>query len=107
MNDLPKNITTNRVLRMIENIEAINPECEFKVPGDMFCHSSKICKSDEAKHEIKDFADLYSIRPDSGELTWEVWYRKFDKNGFIVACYFTAHNKEIDSFNPSNVGKLD
>jgi len=107
MSQLPKNITANRALRMIDNIASINPECEFRVPADMFCHAAKVCKADEAKHEIKDFMDLYSIRPDSGETTWDVWYRKYDKNGFIIQCYFTAHNKEIDAFNPSNVGPLD
>jgi len=107
MTTLPKNITNNRVLRMIDNIALINPDCVFRVPGDMFCHSSKICKADEAAHEIKNFIDLYSIRPYAFETTWEVWYRKYDKNGFIVECCFTAHNKEIDAFNPSNVGPLD
>ena len=57
-----KNLTTERILRMVENIEYLNPDCEFKVPVDMFCHASKVCTSAEAKHSIKDFIDDYNSR---------------------------------------------
>ena len=102
-----KNLTTERILRMVENIEYLNPDCEFKVPVDMFCHASKVCTSAEAKHSIKDFIDNFNSRDTTHQTTWEVWHRKFDKNGNIVGCFITAHNKTIDNFNPSLFGSLD
>ncbi len=108
MTELPKDLTTNRVIRMIDNIQLLSPECTFKVPSDMFCHSTKLVSAEEAKHEIKDLHDLWSLRPDAGETTWSVWYRKYNVNtGFIEHVSFTAHNSFINSFNPGNVGLLD
>jgi hypothetical protein len=106
MSELPKKLTTTRVLRMIDNIHFINPDCEISVPADMMCHASIICSADRAKHEIRDLTDLYSIRPEAGETTWDVWYRKYDK-GMLVKISFTAHNKQIDNFRPGLIGPLD
>lgn len=106
MSELPKKLTTNRVLRMIDNIGLINPDCEISVPSDMMCHASSICGCDEAKHYVRDLSDIYSLRPEAGETTWDVWYRKYDK-GMLVKISFTAHNKDIDNFNPGKFGSLD
>jgi len=101
-----ESLTTDKLIELIENIRIASNECIFRIPSDMFCHSSKDVNAEQALHEIKDFNQLYSNHKDI-TTTWEIWNKDYSKLGIIERVYITAHNKMVDSFNPGNLGPLD